>query len=426
MKMHNPGEIINRRYEIVKPIGGGAFGNVYLIDDSSKPGTKMALKEMSIEGLPEPERSEAVGLFTREAEILRSLNHEGLPGIADFFTIESSHYIVMEYIEGETLEQKLKSRNGPFTCDEVLSWTEELCDILEYLHTRRPEPVIFRDLKPSNIMVTADGRVKLIDFGIARHYSPGKVKDTYFMGTPGFSPPEQYGKGQSDERSDIFAFGATLYHLLSRADMAQYSVKFPPLSSLSPSVPKWLEAVIMSCLSVNPGERYQSIALLKDDLKRGSSNPGTGGAVFSPCTVAAVQTAPVHPAPVNPAMKRKQILIITLIAFGFMLVIGLCLFVILRDVLGKDHFESCKKNLRDMGTAFEMYSSDNLGRYPVSIDMITPHYMTMLPRCPAAGKVTYSYTYTQIPDCYTVWCSGDHHSGYAGHNFPEYDAASHT
>ncbi len=274
--MLNAGDTVKGRYKVIKSIGGGAFGTVYLVRDSYKRGGRVAMKEMVEVELPFEERQEALELFLREAEILRSLNHPGLPRIFDFFDVGDSHYIVMEYIDGQTLEGKMKFRQGPCSWEEVLPWAVELCIILDYLHTREPEPAIFRDLKPSDIMIAADGRVKLIDFGIARYFSPGKMKDTYFMGTPGFSPPEQYGMGQSDERSDVFALGATLYHLLTGADMEQYSTKFPLLSTLAPSVPKWLESVIMKCLAVNPGERYQSVKSILDDLRAGKFNSRPG------------------------------------------------------------------------------------------------------------------------------------------------------
>ncbi len=265
--MLDPGDVINNRYKVIRKIGGGAFGTVYLVSDSSHFGAWRAMKEMMETDIPFGERQEAVELFAREVEILKSLNHPGLPRIFDSFKIGDSNYIVMEYIYGKTLEEMIKSRKGPYKWEDVLPWAEELCEILLYLHTRRPEPVIFRDLKPSNIIITLNVDVMLIDFGIARHYSRRKVRDTYFMGTPGFSPPEQYGRGQSDGRSDVFALGATMYRLLTKADMEQYSMKFPPLSRLSPSVPQWLERVIMKCLAVNTGERYQSVLPLLRDLR---------------------------------------------------------------------------------------------------------------------------------------------------------------
>lgn len=545
--MLNLGDTINSRYTVIKPLGAGAYGNVCLVSDSSASGDRFALKEIVETELPLNERKEAIELFNREAEILRTLSHPGLPGIHDYFSVGNSHYIVMEYIDGETLEEKLKSRSEPFTWEEVLPWAEELCVIFDYLHGRKPDPVIFRDLKPSNIMLTSEGRVKLIDFGIARYFSPRKVKDTYFMGTPGFSPPEQYGMGQSDERSDIFAFGATLYRLLTKADLEQYSMKLPPLCSLSPSVPQWLETVIMKCLAVNPGERYQSVSLLLDEFQIGQVNagklkPGQPGAGIS-----FLQAGP-GAMPAQSAISSNSGLNVTIAAsltilagisialflglkcfFVFLLVIGVCLaymgyqngfwkkmgsifksqaapvqtpnmvsnavcFIVAlviaavlalcifykslfgmelwedpNGVIGlmaffisilillllsiaskksiiailmaaviiitgllmapsyiqknvKSRYDLCYSNLRNIGTAMEMYSCDNQGRYPHNLGAITPGYMKTLPTCPVARKITYLYTRTQVPDCYTVWCNGNYHKSAREGRTPEYDA----
>jgi len=165
-----------------------------------RPLMKWALKEITEMELPDEERSDAVLLFTREAEILRSLNHPGLPQIFDFFSEKDSHCLVMDYIEGKTLEDIMKERSAAFSHLEVLPWALQICEILKYLHDVKPDPVIFRYLKPSNIMIGNDGRIRLIDFGIARYFSPRKIKDTFFLDSPGFSPPEQYGRGQSNAR----------------------------------------------------------------------------------------------------------------------------------------------------------------------------------------------------------------------------------
>jgi len=473
--MLSSGDTVKGCYTVIKSIGGGAFGTVYLVSDSSRSGDRLALKEMVEMELPVDERREAVELFVREAEILQTLNHPGLPGIYDFFSIESSHYIVMEYIDGETLEEKMKSRSGPFEWDEVLPWAEELCVILEYLHARKPEPVIFRDLKPSNIMVTSEGRVKLIDFGIARYFSPRKVKDTYFMGTPGFSPPEQYGMGQSDERSDIFALGATLYRLLTNADMEQYSMKFPPLCTFSPSVPQWLESVIMKCLAVNPGERYQSVlSLLKDVRERefgveekeaqkslSGAHPAQAGSIFSsPSARKTVYAAigitgisifvlyAIYCNLLSSGLQDAIFVIMLILGFVFLFLItsvvavwmfkswlnaAVVIFIVAVGLMVLPNFfpirsrhcgqlTACKSNLKNIGTAMEMYASDNEGRYPASLGMVTPDYLKTLPTCAAAGKITYGYVYTVKPDCYTAWCQGSYHTPMTNANMPEYDA----
>jgi len=474
--MLNPGDIIKGSYEVIRTAGGGSFGTVYLVRDVSASGGRLAIKEMVETDIPVCEQKEAVELFAREAGILGNLKHRGLPMVYEHFSVGSSHYIVMEYIDGETLEEKLKSRSGPFSCEEVLPWADELCSILDYLHNREPEPLIFRDLKPSNIMISKDGELKLIDFGIARHFSPKKVRDTYFMGTPGFSPPEQYGRGQSDERSDIFSFGATLYRLLTKADMEQYSMKLPPLRSLTPSVPEWLESVIMKCLAANPGERYQNFVSLQIDIR--AEEYGVHQEKMAPQGLSAVQ-----PQPACTQMSSRQsnsffyvgigsTIIVALIFYGVYCYLFNCstheiisdltvfVFVMLSIVTGSiaviwlfkkwrwmypaivisvlaviafvtpclhprndcGLLTACKSNLKDIGTAMEMYSSDNEGRYPQSLGALTPQYLKTIPTCASARKMTYRYVFAVKPDCYTVWCHGSHHLPITTVNMPEYDA----
>lgn len=259
------GDLIKERYRVLKPIGEGASGKVYLVEDSGSGNELMALKELNLTGASPVEIREFSELFQREIAMLQSMKHKGLPLFIDSFSLEDSQFLVMEYIEGETLDEIMERNRRPFTAEELIPLAYQLASILEYLHTRKPHPVIYRDLKPSNIMLTGKGTLKLIDFGIARHYNPKKLKDTHFMGTPGFSPPEQYGKGQSDVRTDMFSLGATLYFLLTGEDMIRFNFSFPPLRDLVKDVPPELEDIIMRCLSINPGERFQTTTLLKHD-----------------------------------------------------------------------------------------------------------------------------------------------------------------
>ncbi|MGV8119115.1 MAG: serine/threonine protein kinase [Candidatus Xenobiia bacterium LiM19] len=471
--MLNTGDTVKGRYSIVRTIGGGAYGTVYLVSDSSREGESLAMKEMMEVEIPTGERSEAVQLFAREAEMLYSLSHPGLPWIFDFFSLEDSHYIVMEYIEGETLEERMKSHPGPCSWEEVLTWAEEICTILDYLHGRTPHPVIFRDLKPSNIMITVEGRIKLIDFGIARHFNPGKVKDTHCMGTPGFSPPEQYGAGQSDERSDIYALGATLYYLLTKADMIQYSKRFTPLCTISPTVPHWFEEAIMKCLSVNPGERYQSVRMLEKDLlmRIAGSNQGR-------LPAAMVHHLMMRSLSALAASSLKAVTAVTIMtfimtaAFGIRycyLFDGILFYCALKGVIlicfifsaitcliynrviwlrkyllipliitlllgasmasnfmrarGDGLLTACTSNLKNIGTAMEMYAHDNRGFYPRKLDDLTPQYLKTLPSCPVADKLTYHYvSVTEPVPCYTVYCRGKYHTPFHGTDMPEYDA----
>jgi len=450
--MLNPGDKVRDRFRVERKIGGGAFGTVYLVSDDMRPLMKWALKEITEMDLPEEERRDAVHLFTREAEILRSLNHPGLPQILDFFSENDSHYLVMEYIEGKTLEEIMKDRSAAFPHLEVLPWALQICEILKYLHGIKPEPVIFRDLKPSNIMVGSDGRLRLIDFGIARYFSPRKTKDTFFLGTPGFSPPEQYGRGQSDARSDIFALGATLYYLLSRAEMEKYSIKFPPLNTVAPGIPEWLEKIVMRCLSVNPGERYQSVPTLLEDLRnrqfsvdekegdQAASSGQAGGLQSSQMSriawvaiaivIAFVITLAFPPAGCLWVLIGAIYLFVSMKGCEKVLIIAaICMLaaILLPNFLRspqQGRLTGCKSNLKNIGTALEMYSTDNAGQYPRKLSEITPNYLLTLPTCTQAGKVTYEYNVSKKLDYYTTWCNGYYHRECGVPNYPQYDSVN--
>ncbi|MGV8120330.1 MAG: serine/threonine protein kinase [Candidatus Xenobiia bacterium LiM19] len=262
------GEVLRGRYEVLELLGQGASGAVYLVRDLTFQGSNVrwVLKEIGLRGLSFEEREEAHALFEKECNLLKSLNHPAIPKLIEHFRHEDSAALVMEYVEGKSLESMLKEEGRPLEVERVIEIAEELLSILSYLHGQNPHPLIFRDLKPSNIMITGKGRLRLIDFGIARYHSPGKDKDTLVYGTPGFSPPEQYGTGQTDERSDIYAFGATLYNLLTNEDPSQFSFNFPPLRSINSSVPQSLETLVMQCLRFARQERPASAGQIRKEL----------------------------------------------------------------------------------------------------------------------------------------------------------------
>ena len=209
--------------------------------------------------------------FRREAALLAALHHPNLVQVIDHFSAPGPpprEYLVMECVAGETLDAWI-GRSGR-TPARVLPVALELCAVLDYLHSRTP-PIIYRDLKPSNVMIEAaasgsGGRVKLIDFGIARFYKPGKQKDTTMMGTPGFAPPEQYGRGQTDARSDLFSLGVTLHVLLTGYDVEQSPWSYPPVRTLNAAVSPTLERVIAKATAMNVADRYQSAAELRAAL----------------------------------------------------------------------------------------------------------------------------------------------------------------
>jgi hypothetical protein len=236
---------------------------VYQAQDTRR-GTLVAIKEMSLSTVPPNERPQAIQNFLAEARILRRLDHPNLPTLTDFFTEGERHFLVMEYIDGSTLEEQLDRNNAPFPESRVLGWARQLCDVLEYLHSQQPT-VIFRDMKPGNVMLTRSGRIKLIDFGIARLFRPSGSQDTQVLGTPGFAPPEQYGSAQTDERSDIYSLAMTLFQLLTRSisengfGLTNVHTNFP---HISPPVARALE----KATSLRPEDRYESIDVFRRAL----------------------------------------------------------------------------------------------------------------------------------------------------------------
>lgn len=269
--------LVNGRYVIVRVIGRGGMGAVYLVTDTLDQNRVMAMKEMSNTVISDPkDRAMAIEQFRREAELLRRLRHPNLPAVTDEFTLDDRNYLVMEYVPGSTLQQMLDRGEGPFPESRITSWASQLCDVLGYLHDQRPS-IIFRDLKPSNIMIMADDRLKLIDFGIARIFKPGQKQDTMLLGTQGYAAPEQYGSGQSDARSDIYALGATLFSLLTGQDPAQFEPlkPLPPIRNYRPDVSPHLESIIMRATRVSAAERWQSTRELRTAIATGQlSSPG--------------------------------------------------------------------------------------------------------------------------------------------------------
>ncbi|MGV8120876.1 MAG: serine/threonine protein kinase [Candidatus Xenobiia bacterium LiM19] len=260
-----PGEVLEGRYKIQGVAGHGAYGVVYRAEDSKTPGAIWAVKEISESHLSDGERQEALDLFRSEALLLKSLNHTGVPKTIDSFSRGSLHYLVMEYIEGESLEHI--AENKSLTPEEVVDYAIKLCSILDYLHNNQAGPVVFRDLKPSNVMVTSRGRVILIDFGTARLFNPLKTRDTVCLGTPGFCAPEQYGTRQSDPRSDVYGLGATIYYLLSQEDLSKYNFHLPALTSLNHSVSRGLEAAVARAVQIDMEKRFSTIEEFRHELQ---------------------------------------------------------------------------------------------------------------------------------------------------------------
>lgn len=254
-----PDTLINDRYLVVEKLGQGGMAAVYKVKDMEKRGGLRAIKEMSQAPLRDNEREQAILNFHAEAELLRSLDHPNLPKFYEQFEQEDRYYLVMEYVDGETLEDRLDRVGKGLPEADVLGWAEQLCSVLSYLHGRKP-PIIFRDLKPGNIMLTKQGQVKLIDFGIARIFRSDKTHDTQVLGTPGYAPPEQYGKSQTTQRSDVYALGVTLHQLLTNYDPSSTPFSLPPINSLNPNVSPHVQVAIEKATRLRQDERYESVA----------------------------------------------------------------------------------------------------------------------------------------------------------------------
>ncbi|HWQ12973.1 MAG TPA: serine/threonine-protein kinase, partial [Roseiflexaceae bacterium] len=247
-------------YRIVSLIGRGGMGAVYRAQRLAD-GTLWALKEMRPpEDATPAELEENRKLFDQEARLLEHLSHPNLPVIADHFEHQGRPVLVMEFVPGQTLEDRIHDANAPMMEQEAIGYGIQIARVLHYLHTRTP-PIIYRDLKPSNIMLTPEGVLKLIDFGVARTHKRGKSKDTVAMGSAGYAPPEQYGKGQTDARSDVYALGATLLHLLTAMPPIPLQTPEPgSIRRLNPSVDARTEKVIIKAMALDPAQRYHDAA----------------------------------------------------------------------------------------------------------------------------------------------------------------------
>jgi len=251
--------LLSGRYEIVRRIGRGGMAAVYQARDRNLPGRNVAIKEMSDASLTDPaEYQQAVAAFQQEAQLLLSLDHPHIVRVFDFFSTGNKYYLVMDFVDGASLEDLLTQRGQAFDEPEVLTWLYQLCDALIYLHGRTP-PIIFRDLKPSNIMIERSGAIKLVDFGIARRFRPGQRLDTTALGTAGYAPPEQHGKGQTDARSDIYALGVTAHRLLTGYDPAQTPFRLPPARRLNPHVSSVISDLIEQCVQTDVSARPQCV-----------------------------------------------------------------------------------------------------------------------------------------------------------------------
>lgn len=312
------GYMLRGRYRVLRVIGGGGMGAVYKAEDTKYSDTPVAVKEMRTDLDSQPqhrgsdedegqrereERRQLLEAFRREAQILSDLKHHNLPRVTDFFTEGGRPYLVMELIPGESLEKRLdRLRGQPMDEADALKYGIQVTQVLQFLHAQNP-PVIFRDVKPANIMLMPNNQAKLIDFGIARTYKEGKRRDTMSMGTAAYAPFEQFGKGQTDARSDIYSLAATLYHLLTGRPPTPATTP-TSVRDYNPKVSQETEKLIIKCMSRDMDMRPRNATILEEELRRCLGEPYDPPLMEAsqpaPATAASA-TIPAAPPPVTPA-----------------------------------------------------------------------------------------------------------------------------
>lgn len=248
------GSIVDGKYKILNKIGQGGMSVVYLAMNE-KANKQWAIKEIRKDGKQDFEVVRQ-GLIV-ETDMLKRLSHPHLPSIVDVIDEEDTFLIVMDYIEGNPLSNLLEEE-GAQSQEDTVYWAKQLCGVLNYLHSQ-DSPIIYRDMKPANVMLKPDGNVTLIDFGIAREYKEGRIEDTTCLGTQGYAAPEQFGgKGQTDARTDIYCLGATMYHLVTGHNPAKPPYEMYPIRHWNENLSTGLEEIILKCTKKNPEDRYQN------------------------------------------------------------------------------------------------------------------------------------------------------------------------
>jgi serine/threonine protein kinase/tetratricopeptide (TPR) repeat protein len=302
------GTILDGKFKIVQVLGEGGMGTVYKVEQVGKPGYFRAVKELLINpSTTEDERKSAIERFDKEIDLLFNLKHPRIPSLILSFQERGNYYFVMEFVPGRSLEKLLENSNGPLNEDQIISWMMQVCEALSYIHSRTP-PIILRDLKPGNIMVTPDGNVQLIDFGIARKFDPNKRTNTENLGTISYASPEHLGSitspgqrrssqnpgklVQTDARSDIYSLGATMYHLLTNHEPDP--IQTPPPGSILARNPRLrtvqiggrvvcpVEQVIIKAMQQEPANRFQSAEAMRVALQHCLPNSATPATVQIP------------------------------------------------------------------------------------------------------------------------------------------------
>ncbi len=275
------GDFFNGRYVIEKVLGRGGMGTVYLARNINTD-TLWAIKEVC------GAQTSRIDLMA-EPKLLKKLNHPALPILFDILEQDGKVYMISDYVEGISLDRKI-AEEGKIAEEIVIDWAIQLCKALDYLHTLEPNPIIYRDMKPSNIILTGSGVLKLIDFGIAREYKPELDTDTVYIGTRGYAAPEQYGNGQTSAASDIYSLGVTLHQLLTGENPLRASFELKPIRRYDELLSVEMEEIVAKCTGENYHDRYQNATQLLNALEalqmkaedRGCETPDSDGADTAP------------------------------------------------------------------------------------------------------------------------------------------------
>jgi serine/threonine protein kinase/Flp pilus assembly protein TadD len=300
------GTILDRRYRILDVVGEGGMGCVYKAENQRMPGPLWAIKELLMDAFPDPQDlRDAIERFEKESTLMGQLTivpHPRLPRVIDRFSENGRYYFVMEFVPGKNLETILEEAKGPLPERKVVEWAIQVCEALMYIHSQKP-PVILRDLKPGNIMVTPTGEVKLIDFGIARIWKPGQKSNTENLGTMTYASPEHLGQtGQTDARSDIYSLGATMYHLLTYEEPVPLDTPLPgSLRRRNPQVSQAVEDIVIKAMQLDPNRRFQKAEAMQTALQSCLGIPAS--AVISPAQ-APINVVPAHQTPAVTPMQQ--------------------------------------------------------------------------------------------------------------------------
>lgn len=260
------GQVLRDRYQVLSFLGQGSFARVYLTNDQKWRGNLVALKEIPTGHFSEKEYSVFNAQFLKEAAFLMRLSHPGLPRVVEFFAEKQNYYLALEWVPGHTLEHEVKDRGIAIGEAEVLDWGIQLAEVLRYLHSQKPYPVLLGDLKPANVVVDYQGKLRVIDFGVARYAAPQQDRE-YALVSPGFSPPEQYQAGRLDERCDVYSLGATLWWCLQPTALERYRFEIPSIRNGRAELTPALDAFLQTCLQSERGRRFAGAEHVIRELK---------------------------------------------------------------------------------------------------------------------------------------------------------------